>query len=184
MRRPLLAALAALFAAAALSAGSLFVLKLKSGARVFALDRPVEKGHVLVFHRHPDGVFTSIPADEVEKIAPTSSADRTEKFAPGELMVLGRDVEGPTPERAAPAPPAPNRPAYYPPDYHYGMYWGFGPGFGHRHRPMRPPIDNLRVPALVGPNGFPIIAPPGSPGSTPLPIGPNGFPMIPPLPPR
>lgn len=53
-----------------------------------------EKGRVLVFHRYPDGIFTSISSDEVARIAPASAADRTEKLAPGELPRRLRDRRG------------------------------------------------------------------------------------------
>lgn len=178
MRRTLtaVAAFAALGAAAILSAGSLFVLELSGGARLFALDRPIEKGRVLVFHRHPDGVFTSIPAGEVARIAPASAADRTQKFAPGELMVLGRDVEGPTAEGSAPpSAPAAARSAYSMPDYGYGVYWGYSFGGGRRPPLLAPPPRSVSPP-LVGPNGYP--------GTPQLPIGSNGFPIISPQPPQ
>jgi hypothetical protein len=159
--------------AAVLSAGSLYVLELKGGARVFALDRPLEKGRVLVFHRHPDGVFTSISTAEVAKIAPASAADRNEKLQPGELMVLGRDVEGPVPDGSAPslAPPAARAP-YSMPEYGYGgyfVYGGYGTGGGHRPSHMTPAPRSL-PPPLVGPNGYP--------GTPQLPIGSNGFPIL------
>ena len=173
MRRAL-TILIAFGCAAVVSASSLYVLELKGGARVFALDRPLEKGRVLVFHRHPDGVFTSISAAEVARIAPASAADRTEKFQPGELMVLGHDVEGPVSEGGAPslAPPA-ARAAYSMPDYGYGYgygygaYGGYGSGGGHPSPPSRP---HPHAPPLVGPNGYP--------GTPQLPIGSNGFPEL------
>ncbi|HEV2064289.1 MAG TPA: hypothetical protein VGS00_07045, partial [Thermoanaerobaculia bacterium] len=93
MRRTL-AALIAFGCAAVVSASSLYVLELKGGVRVFALDHPLEKGRVLVIHRHPDGVFTSISSAEVARIAPASAADRTEKLAPGELPRRLRDRRG------------------------------------------------------------------------------------------
>ena len=176
MRRKLPAAFLAVFAAATVQAGSFFVLELKGGARVFALDRPVARGRVVLFHRHPDGIYTSISAEEVVKIAPAASADRTEKFHPGELMVLGSDIEGRAPQGVGPPPEAPaSRSAYQPPDYGYGMSWGYG---WARSRPPVPPPPRQTVPTSIGPNGFPILAPPGSPGSTPPHIGSNGFPIL------
>lgn len=176
MRRAL-TILIAFGCAAVVSASSLYVLELKNGARVFALDRPLEKGRVLVFHRHPDGVFTSISAAEVARIAPASAADRTEKFQPGELVVLGHDVEGPVPEGSAPslAPPAPRAAASIP-EYGYSGYFVYGgTGKGGGHRPSLPtPAPRPLPPPLVGPNGYP--------GTPQLPIGPNGFPVLfPPL---
>ena len=176
MRRAFLAALLAVLSAASLTAASLFVLELKGGSRVFALDRPVPKGRTLVFHRHPDGIYTSISADEVVKIAPAPSPDRTEKFQPGETMLLGGNVEGTPTQGVAPPPEPPaSRAAYDAPDYGYSMSWGFGWGASRPPRPVAPPRP---VPSTIGPNGFPILAPPGTPGSVPPSIGPNGFPIL------
>ena len=175
MRRSLLAALLAVFSATSLWAGSLFVLELKGGSRVFALDRPMQAGRVVVFHRHPDGVYTSISADEVVKIVASSSAGRSEKSRSGETIFLGSDTGGaPRPASPPPAEPPAAGLEYYAPDYGYGMYWGYGGP--STPPPQRPPPLPRGVPTNIGPNGFPILAPPGSPGSVPPPIGSNGFP--------
>jgi hypothetical protein len=169
MRRAL-AILIVLGCAAVVSGGSLYVLELKGGARVFALDRPLEKGRVLVFHRHPDGVLTSLPAAEVVRIAPAAAADRTEKLQPGDLMVLGHDVEGPVPESAGPPPaPPPAAAVYEMPAYDYGVYGSYGAGSAHRIIISPRPPRLLPTP-LVGPNGFP--------GTHQLPIGSDGFPDL------
>jgi hypothetical protein len=63
-------------------------------------------------------------------------------------------------------------------DYGYG-YWGGG-GSIAPPRPVPPPPAGG---PNIGPNGFPIIAPPGTAGSVPPPIGSNGFPIIAPQPP-
>jgi hypothetical protein len=73
MRRALLAALLAVLSAASLAATSLFVLELKGGSRVFALDRPVQKGRALVFHRHPDGGYTRLRLEHRPYAAPSAS---------------------------------------------------------------------------------------------------------------
>src|SRR6266542_1924298 len=177
MRRALLAGFIALVGAAALLAGSLYVLELKGGALIFALDRPMEKGRLLVFHRYPDGLYTSLAAEEVVKILAGASAPRTERFQPGETMVLGNEVEGPTPEEATTTTPPPGPSSYSPADSGYGISWGYG--FGGHPRPI-PPVRP--APSNIGPNGFPILAPPGSPGSVPPRIGPNGFPILAPTP--
>ena len=183
MRRAFAAA-ALVLAAAALQAGSLFVLELAGGAKVFALDRPVERGRVLLFHRYPDGVYTSIPAEKVARIVANAAPPASGKLEPGDLKVLGHDIEGPTAESAGPPPYYPERAAYSAPTYDYALPWGYvsysgGGGGGRPSGPPRAPLP--LVPTNIGPNGFPIIAPRGSPGSTPPPIGSNGFPDISPL---
>ena len=67
-----------------------------------------------------------------------------------------------------------------PPDYSYDYGYGYWGGGGYV--PPGPPPGH-QVPTRIGPNGFPILAPPGSPGSVPPPIGPNGFPILAPSPP-
>ena len=180
MKSLLWAALLALSveAAAALPPGSLFVMELKGGARVYALDHPLQKGRTLVFHRYPDGVYTSLAADEVERILAGATEPRSKKMQPGDWKSLG-----PMAEDMGRDPNAPAREALsYEPtvmDDSWGYGWGGG---GRPPRPPRPPAP-VPTPLPIGPNGFPILAPPGSPGSTPPPIGQNGYPIISPPPP-
>src|SRR5215471_4845180 len=46
-----------------------YALEVRGGSRIYALDRPVQKGRVYVFHRFPDGVYMSLAVSEVEKVA-------------------------------------------------------------------------------------------------------------------
>jgi hypothetical protein len=183
MKTPVCAALLALLAGtgAGLAPGSLFVMELRGGAKVYSLDQPASKGRVLVFHRYPDGVYTSIAAHDVERIVAGASEPRSHKLAPGDVRSLGNMAEGPVREPAAPAPPPT---AYEPYVLDDPGYWGYGWGGGGR--PPRPPrpVPPMVTPLPIGPNGFPILAPPGSPGSTTPPIGSNGFPIISPPPPQ
>jgi hypothetical protein len=167
-------------AGAAMPQGSLFVMELKGGARVYALDHPLQKGRILVFHRHPDGIYTSLAADEVERIVAGASEPRSRKMQPGDLKNLGPMAEGSAREANASAPQAPSYEPTVMDDY---GYWGYGSGGGRPPRPPRPPAP-VPTPLPIGPNGYPIIAPPGTPGSTPPPIGSNGFPIIAPPPPQ
>ena len=66
--------------------------------------------------------------------------------------------------------------------YGYG-YTGYG--WGGSVRPSSPAVPVAPAAATrIGPNGFPILAPRGSPGSTPPAIGPNGFPILSPQKPQ
>ncbi len=156
-----------------------YALELKGGSQVFSADVPLKKGRVLVFHRYPDGTYMSLAASEVEKVvAREGEPPKAEKLAPGETVYVGDAVEGPgyvMPE----APPAPPSGGYYDPGYGYTEYY-WGGGYYPGPRPPRPP--GPPPPSRIGPNGFPILAPPGSPGSVPPPIGPNGFPILAPPP--
>jgi hypothetical protein len=181
-------ALAALLAyPSCLPSMTYYVLQLRGGSRSYALDRPVRKGRVVLFHRYPDGVYLSLPVGELEGVAPAEVPPPAEGkgLLPGQTVFVGPAVEGPSYQAPPPAeaPPAGAGWGYsdgYYADYGYGYtgwWWGGG---GGPVRPPRPPHNP--PPALVGPNGFPM-SPPGTIGSQPLPIGPNGFPILAPQPP-
>ncbi len=184
LRRPaLLALIAAGFAAAPeVRADRLWTLQLAGGSLVLSLDAPEERGAVLVFHRHPDGVFSSVRAADVRRITIAEGPAPSKKPArEWEVLVLGRDAEGPD-RGAAGAPGGDRIPAASAPlldrDPGYGAWsWGWAgvPSLPH-HRP--PVVSPGRMPVFVRPNGFPAVDPPGSPGAGTLPIGPNGFPIL------
>jgi len=151
-----------------------YALEVRGGSRIYALDRPVQKGRVYVFHRFPDGVYMSLAVSEVEKVASeTEPPPAKGGLQPGQSVDVGGLVPwtGVTAPAVAPPPPAPYTGGFDSGYYGYSDYgWG-----GGGYVPPRPgPVP----PSRIGPNGFPILAPPGSPGSTPNPIGPNGFPVL------
>ena len=171
--------LAGFFAAAACLADMkvYYALELRGGSKIYALDSPVRKGRTLVFHRYPDGVFLSLAASEVEKIATLEAAPPPpEKLAPGETVYVGPALHGPHYEMPASPPPS------YSDSYVDPGYYGYIDDYGGGYVPPLP-LPAPRVPSRIGPNGFPIIAPPGTPGSVPPPIGANGYPIISPPPP-
>jgi hypothetical protein len=155
-----------------------YAIELKGGSRLYAVDRPVQKGRVYLFHRYPDGTYMSLSAGEVGQVVTLPEAPQPERHAPGETLYIGPPLSGPSaPAPAIVAPAVPPSYGAYADDYGYGdAGWGWG---GGAVPPSRPPG---RVPGRIGPNGYPILAPPGSPGSTPPPIGPNGFPVLAPPP--
>ena len=154
-----------------------YALELRGGSKVYAVDRPVQKGKVMLFHRYPDGVYLSLSASEVEKVTALEAAPvPSEKLAPGETLYVGPLLHGPAFE-APPAPP----PTYAGGGYVDSGYVGYG-DYYYGGGGYVPPFPSPRVPSRIGPNGFPIIAPPGTPGSVPPPIGANGFPIISPPP--
>ncbi len=163
-----------------------YALELKGGSRVFSMDVPLRKGRVLVFHSYPDGTYMSLEAAEVEKVtALEAEPPSSEKLAPGQTLYVGNPVEGPGYEMPPAPPQAVEYPAYADPGYGYsGYYWGGGGGYwgggGGYFPPTRPP--GPPPPSRIGPNGFPILAPPGSPGSAPPRIAPNGYPILAPPP--
>jgi hypothetical protein len=172
--------LAGILASSLLPSTTYYVLELRGGSQVYATDAPVRKGRLTLFHRYPDGVFVSLASADVVKVETAQEAPRqAEKFAPGDVRYIGPALHGPG--RPAPEPaPAPDANAYA--GYADGGYLDSGYGWGGGYAPPRPgPQPPVR--SNIGPNGFPIIAPPGSPGSVPPAIGANGFPILAPQPP-
>jgi hypothetical protein len=174
MKRAIGLVIAAILAASGGYVTSYYALEVRGGSRIYAVDQPVRKGRVLLFHRYPDGTYMSLAASEVEKVLSLSEPPQQEGLAPGQSMVIGPAVEGPY----AAAPPVSPKVSQYDmamdSGYGYGSYWG-----GGGYVPPRPPLPPPLVPpSRIGSNGFPILAPPGSPGSAPQPIGPNGFPIL------
>jgi hypothetical protein len=154
-----------------------YALELRGGSKVYAVDKPVQKGKVVLFHRYPDGVYLSLAATEVEQVTTLEAAPApSDKLTPGATLYVGPALHGPSYE-APPAPPPTYAGTYVDTGYvGYGDYYYGGGGYV-------PPIPpGSRVPSRIGPNGYPILAPPGSPGSVPPPIGANGYPILAPPP--
>lgn len=150
-----------------------YALELKGGSRIFTTDQPHRKGSVLLFHRYPDGIYMSLAAGEVEKVVSLDSPPKPEKLAPGQAVFIGSAMEGPNYAAPAAAPAGPQPDVSM--DYGYGYYGGYWGGGGYPSpSPPRPPV----APSRIGPNGYPILAPPGSPGSVPQAVGPNGYPIL------
>ena len=171
--------LAGLLAASIGTCTTYYALEIRGGSRVYAVDKPLPKGRVLLFHRYPDGVYTSVAASEVTGVVALEEAPPPDRLAPGQAVFVGPTLHGP----AYAAPPAvqtapPTDTLYL--DSGYGYYDGYWGGGGWVP-PPRPPAP--APPTRIGPNGFPILAPPGTAGSTPPPIGANGFPILAPQPP-
>jgi hypothetical protein len=164
---------AAILAASEGVATSYYALEIHGGSRIYAMDKPVRKGRVVLFHRYPDGVYMSLAAAEVEEVVSVAEAPAPEGLAPGQSRYLGQATYGPYAEiaPAAPAGPQPNMPMDSGYGY-YDAYWGGG------YLPPRPVPPPFAPPSRIGPNGFPILAPPGTAGSVPPAIGPNGFPIL------
>jgi hypothetical protein len=198
--------------------GAVYTIELRDGSRILAKDRPHHRGSVMVFHRYPSGVLTSLPEEQVLRVDTEAVEIRNPTLRPGDVVVLGATGAGP-----ASAPPeetvviAPGTPPG-------GVYDPRSPAFGYTPPrtlnsngsfpvfPAGPPSDTTRavsaepptmeppigpngfpattgIPAeglaapepptlLVGPDGQPILAPSGAPGSAPPAIGSNGTPTL------
>jgi hypothetical protein len=173
---------AGFLAASTAFSATYYALEVRGGSRVYAADQPVRKGRVFLFHRYPDGVYMSLAASEVDRVVSLPEPPQPEGLAPGQALFVAPALEGPgfqaPPRTVQAAPPADT--AFMDPGYgYYGSYWGGG---GSVPPPRPPGPAPAAPPSRIGPNGFPILAPPGSPGSTSPPIGANGFPILAPLP--
>ncbi len=83
-------------------ADRLWALQLRSGTIVLSLDAPEERGTALVFHRHPDALFSSLRSDEVRRITIAEGpGKKPRKSLDGEILVFGRDAEPPQKSRTA-----------------------------------------------------------------------------------
>ena len=167
-------ALLLLSLAPAAAAKTVRLIELRGNARILSADVPVRKGRLYLFHHYPDGVYMSVPAEDVLGIATTTAPDAVKT---PDTVALGPTGEGqPSGSAAAPSPGNAGAMASYEEGYG-GYYYG-----GCYWCPTTPPIHPGRPgplpPALVGGNGFPLL--PGSPA--PPPIGPNGFPILSPPP--
>ncbi len=171
---PLVTVAFAAFLAASFARGDRFwTLQLRGGAVVLSLDPPEERGPMLVFHRAPEGTFSSVRAESVERISIASGpARKARPSLEGQVLILGHDLDADERaelSRAESAPPlAPPEAPYDDVGYAYANSYGGPPRSGF------PRPD--RVTPLARPNGFPVV--PGAIGSQPLTVGPNGYPIL------
>jgi hypothetical protein len=178
MKRAVCLVLAGFLASSALSSMTYYVVELRGGSRILASDVPVRKGRLTLFHRHPDGAYMSVSSAEVVQVESAQETPRqADRFLPGDTVYIGPALQGPshaTVEAAAGgAAGATSSGSDGSMGYGYG-YWGYG--WGGAAPPPRPVPPGAG--SNIGPNGFPILAPRGSAGSTPPPIGANGFPIL------
>jgi hypothetical protein len=212
-----LAAVAVLIAAAVATASprALYRIELRDGSEVLSNDRPYQRGSVILFHRHSNGVLTSLPEEEVVDVVANVIDVKTQGLQPGDVVFLpptGAGAPSTTAPATAAAPAAIPGGVYDPRNPAYGYS---GPRYGTNPLavsngvfspatsapPVAPgdlaravsaspptaenPIGPNGFPTTpggsapdVGPDGLPILAPPGSAGATPLTIGPNGTPVM------
>lgn len=101
LRRNVLLTVLISLAAAALFASEpvAYRVDMKSGEPVWAEDRPMETGALIVFHRSPDRVLVSVRKSDVRRIVPGRRASPPRALEPGAEIVVG-------PTGASPAAPA------------------------------------------------------------------------------
>ncbi len=205
------------------SVGALDTIELRDGSRILAKDRPYHRGSVMIFHKYPSGVRTSLREEQVLRVETQAVEITNPTLRPGDVVFLGATGAGPAsapPEETvviAPGTPPggvydPRNPAYgggYPPrtlnpnGSSSGSFLVVPPSDTARAASgepptMEPPVGANGFPTttgiptaglttpepptlLVGPDGQPILAPSGAPGSSSPAIGPNGTPLLAPL---
>jgi len=112
MKRAAGLAILMILAASRGSSTSYYALEVRGGSRIYAVDEPVRKGRMMLFHRFPDGVFMSLAASEVENVLALQEPPQTEGLAPGQQVFIGPPLSGPNfqaPPAAPVAVPAANR---------------------------------------------------------------------------
>jgi len=169
MRRYFLLALLGFSFASFAAAQRVYQIDLRGNARLLSRDRPVQKGRLALFHRHPDGVFLSVPEQEIVRV--TELANLASK-APqrGEAIDVGPTGGNDRFQVTAPEAPGPGNAS--------GLYGPMTPGsYGYGGAPRSGGGAGVggfsAVPPLAAPNGFPL-----SPGATPPVVGPNRFPTM------
>jgi hypothetical protein len=171
MRRFFLLALLGFSFASLAAAQRVYQIDLRGNARLLSRDRPVHKGRLALFHRHADGVFLSVPEQEIVQVTETELGNLPSKaLLPGEAIDVGPTGGNDRFQETAPGPGTASTP-YGPMTSGYNGYGGpprSGPGAGVGGFAPAPP--------LAGPNGFPI-----SPGAMPSVIQPNGFQTMAPM---
>jgi len=109
MSRAATAALLFLLAAATGSAQSvLYRVELASAEPLWAEDRPLESGALIVFHRSPGGTLVSVRKTDVKRIVATKAPAAARTLPPGSEIVLGATggsgSSAPAPGRTAARP--------------------------------------------------------------------------------
>lgn len=192
-------------------------IELRDGSSVISRDLPVRSGSVVLFHPYPGGALTSVPEEQVRRVVTGfAEATATRALRPGAVVFLGPTGGGQTAGAPASQPGALSTGVYDPryPVYGSGIPTlpngqpipqgdlqravsgtpptidapigpnGFpataaAPTIGPDGRPiLASPGTPGSTPPAIGPNGTPVLAPPGAPGSTPPTIGPNGTPIL------
>ena len=127
---------AALLAPGAARADRFWALQLEGGSVILSLDPPQERGAVVVFHRSPDGTFSSLPSREVRRITIAEGPGRRKpRSLDGQILIFGRDSEDREWLDRDREREAAERPATREPEPAYGVpMWGWG------SLPSRPPL--------------------------------------------
>src|ERR1700687_2863403 len=71
MKRYLLVSVLGLSLTSLATAQTIYQVDLRGHTSLLSNDRPIQRGRLALFHRYPDGVFFSIPENEIVRVATT-----------------------------------------------------------------------------------------------------------------
>jgi hypothetical protein len=109
MKRNFLPAVLGFSFASFATAQTVYQIDLRGNTRLVSRDRPVYQGRLALFHRHPDGVFLSVPEQEIVRV--TESANLASRaLLPGEAIDVGPTGGNDRSQVAAPEASAPAEP--------------------------------------------------------------------------
>src|SRR5260370_25330080 len=89
------------------AAQTIYEMDLRGHMSLLSSDRPVQRGRLAVFHRYPDGVFLSIPEEEIVRVVMASASPSSKTLLPGEAIDVGPTGGGCRPQVPPPAGDAP-----------------------------------------------------------------------------
>src|ERR1700736_400060 len=89
MKRYLLISLLGLSLTSLTTAQTIYEVDLRGHMSLLSNDRPIQKGRLALFHRYPDGVFLSIPEEEIVRVVTASASPTSKALLPGEAIDVG-----------------------------------------------------------------------------------------------
>src|SRR5713226_7831564 len=132
MKPSLLISLLGLSLTSLATAQTIYQIDLRGHMSLLSSDRAIQRGRLALFHRYPDGVFLSIPAEEIVRVVMASASPTSKTLLPGEAIDVGPTGGGhrpelPTPEGSAGTAPASASGPYGPMNSSYYGYGGSPP---------------------------------------------------------
>jgi hypothetical protein len=161
MKRSFLISLLSLSLTSLATAQTIYQVDLRGHRSLLSNDLPIQRGRLALFHRCPDGVFLSVPENEIVRVVTASASRGSKTLLPGEAIDVGptgggRPPDLPTPEGSAGTAPASDSGPYGPMNSGYSGY-GSSRSNGMGSRP-----GTVAAPPVMGPNGFPTMSNPSA----------------------
>ena len=156
MRRILPVSIVGVLLSCIAAAQSVYEIGLRDHTTYLSGDRPIERGRVVTFHRHPDGALLSIQKDEVARVTRVPAGATNRALMPGEAVDVGLTANF---ERQETAPPEQDG-SGVPPAY------AGGGGYGASKNGSSPGLPGIGVPYSLPPGAT--IPPSNAMGNSPM----------------